>query len=1007
MTFLNWTMLIGLGALAIPIVIHLLNRSRARVVDWGAMRFLEASLASRSRRILIEEIILLILRCLVVALAVLAMARPFLPSRPTALVLLGIPAVVAAAICAALAAAMWAEKRLRRIFLLATLLLVSVPAVAGALEQAYQSSRWSFGGGEKDVAIVLDGSMSMALRGGDGNTNFSRAVAEAESVVASCSPADGISLVVAGASPRAVLARTTSNRKDIASALSGLEPGGGSMRVVQALRMASQSLSEGANPAKKIVLITDGQYVGWDVRTEARWRFLGRALAEHPTPPHVIVRTLDVPESFTNLAVTEVALDRTVIGTDRKVAVSVKIANTGTEPAGSAGVRLEVDGAEVGTETVEEVLPNAAETVRFRHRFASPGRHVLSVRLEAEDDLPEDNAAERVVDVLRELRVLIVDGTPSMAPLEGAGEFIEIALAPPPADAPAGTEAARDREEYDACLVRARLVDAPDIKEVESLDPYAAVVLADVPLLPDAFAESLAAFVAKGGGLLIAPGPEAKTDFYDTWSAGGQPVTPAKLGELRSVGEEPVRLALQSFSHPALAKTADESASDALSAVVTAYRVLQPPEKDRAVSVGGRLATGEPLLIERKLGKGHVLMAATVLHPRATNLPALECFVPLVHELVYYLASPAVVRCNVESGSDVTLELRRPDDPDAPDGTGLKAEYFADMGFKKLRHVRVDRQVDFDWGEAAPAPDVPRDGFAVRWTGQIEPPATGEYTFRTVSDDGVRLWVAGKRIINDWSDHGVEERSGKVRLKADQKVPIRLEYYDSASQAVCKLQWSGPKLSRRVVPMARLYNDAGPAATPLRQGDVLEVVTPSGAARPATVVRGRDPIRVSFTETHEPGLYRLKIPDALAGRYAAMNPRGQGMPFTVLDSGDESALAMVTEADFQTARRSLLEELPEADPIKTLARVESTGELTAAVSGGIPGRELWQYLAIVLIAVLVAEIALTRWIAVQRRVHTVRAVDFGSETVDVDTFRRRAEEMLGEPQRSAEPASTE
>ena len=90
MTFVNTAMLFGLLLIAVPILIHLLNRSRAKVLDWGAMRFLLASLTSQNRRILIEEIILLVMRCLLVALVVMAIARPFLSSRarvPWAIVL--------------------------------------------------------------------------------------------------------------------------------------------------------------------------------------------------------------------------------------------------------------------------------------------------------------------------------------------------------------------------------------------------------------------------------------------------------------------------------------------------------------------------------------------------------------------------------------------------------------------------------------------------------------------------------------------------------------------------------------------------------------------------------------------------------------------------------------------------------------------------------------------------------------------------------------------------------
>ena len=67
--------------------------------------------------------------------------------------------------------------------------------------------------------------------------------------------------------------------------------------------------------------------------------------------------------------------------------------------------------------------------------------------------------------------------------------------------------------------------------------------------------------------------------------------------------------------------------------------------------------------------------------------------------------------------------------------------------------------------------------------------------------------------------------------------------------------------------------------------------------------------------------------------------------------------------------------------------MEATNELTAAVAGGIPGRELWQYIALVLLGALLAEIVLTRWIAQQRRVHSIRRVDFGPPGTEWDAER--------------------
>ena len=79
MSFLNLALLGGLAAIAIPIIIHLLNRRTAKVLDWGAMQFLLESVESRKKRIQLEEALLLAARCLLVGLLALAVARPFIP----------------------------------------------------------------------------------------------------------------------------------------------------------------------------------------------------------------------------------------------------------------------------------------------------------------------------------------------------------------------------------------------------------------------------------------------------------------------------------------------------------------------------------------------------------------------------------------------------------------------------------------------------------------------------------------------------------------------------------------------------------------------------------------------------------------------------------------------------------------------------------------------------------------------------------------------------------------
>src|SRR5687768_12325482 len=76
MTFLNPVMLLGLAAVAVPILIHLLKQRRLQRVVWAAMRFLSASVEQHRRRMKVEDLILLALRCLLIALIALALARP-------------------------------------------------------------------------------------------------------------------------------------------------------------------------------------------------------------------------------------------------------------------------------------------------------------------------------------------------------------------------------------------------------------------------------------------------------------------------------------------------------------------------------------------------------------------------------------------------------------------------------------------------------------------------------------------------------------------------------------------------------------------------------------------------------------------------------------------------------------------------------------------------------------------------------------------------------------------
>ncbi len=107
--------------------------------------------------------------------------------------------------------------------------------------------------------------------------------------------------------------------------------------------------------------------------------------------------------------------------------------------------------------------------------------------------------------------------------------------------------------------------------------------------------------------------------------------------------------------------------------------------------------------------------------------------------------------------------------------------------------VRVDSTVDFNWASSSPDSAVNADNFSARWTGFVRVATTGNFTFQTVSDDGVRLTINGTRVIDNWTVHSpTTDTSAPVALTAGMDYPVTLEYFENLSGAVMRLNWKKP-----------------------------------------------------------------------------------------------------------------------------------------------------------------------------------------------------------------------
>ncbi|MEI6168583.1 MAG: BatA domain-containing protein [bacterium] len=644
MTFLNPLILFGLAAIAIPILIHLMNRSKPRPIAWGAMQFLMASMTARSRRVKIEDGILLCLRCLALTALALAMARPFLPSMSAVPWVLILPGMLLAVLCAGIATVIWPNVKLRGRLLKTAAVLLIIAVLATLLEQRIQARRWMTASGGGDTVIILDASLSMTLVA-NGQSHFNQAIQEARLLIEQARPGDALAIILAGPVPRALISRPTSDRQELLRALAGpdCKPTGGIMAALEALNLAASLLADGPNVTKSVVLFTDGQVTGWDPQSSARWAFLASNFTQLPAPPRVICRRLPQPEGFRNALVSEIRLSRSIIGTDRPVKIEVSIANSGTVAVHPTALELSVAGQPPERIPImKDLMPQTSETFLFPHRFEAPGPQLVQARLMTEDDLPADNVLEQKVQVLERLPVLLVEGASTERFFfRKTASLIRSALTP--REATSGQGAGSPESSF---LVKPTIVEAADIGTIKDLSPYRVIIMADVSRLPATEADRVSAFVKAGGGLLVTPGARAEPAFYNAWQTpAGEPILPARL-EQRIYPPDPLKLDLKSFTHPAVQLVAQPDQSDARLGLIAGYWKLALDPASSEIRVGGKLESGAPWLLEHPLGKGEVLMLPMAFDRRDSNLSSLKCFVPLVHEMVYFLAAPALQNIN-------------------------------------------------------------------------------------------------------------------------------------------------------------------------------------------------------------------------------------------------------------------------------------------------------------------------------------------------------------------------
>jgi hypothetical protein len=632
-------MLAGLAALAIPPIIHLLNRRRYDVVNWGAMQFLQISQVTR-RRFFLEELALMLLRMGLIAVLVFALAGPFL----------------------------------------------SGPAVARLAARA-----------RRDVVLVFDGSYSMGSLGAL-KTPHEAAKDWALALIDDLAPSDTVAVFQAKDVVVPVLPEATRDLERARQAVRQLPPPSGGCDWRQAIKAAHASLASSENSERDIVLLVDGQKHRWaDTDMLFRWELLSNELGynkpeaagDRRRPGLWVVNVApDRKPDPPNWGLAPLTSNRPVVPVQRAVTFESAMELRGhTAYAPPHRVRLEVDGKWVR----DLAMPRSAQIqsgkvpFSFSHRFGTPGSHLISVVLEPDpppeerppgyeprDALPGDNRQDFSVEVVQALPVLLVDGDSTHNPRRRSTDSLSAALAQKRDRTPVVQVHVVPFSEFDPTMLApppARPADGNSMARPRVL------ILCDVPRLSPPQIEAVSQFLNDGGGVLVALGPRVEPESYNSMlHRNGAGWLPARLDGQESDESTPEQgarpapglsdhAALQLFVDRPTAGQGPVSFPQLGQARFPRWWKLSKPGTNPASAVIAllRSASAEyPFLVERvsQDSPGRLLQCSVPLDVSwGTNLPRLPAFVALAHELVYYLAGARSGEFNIEPGQPLRYRL--------------------------------------------------------------------------------------------------------------------------------------------------------------------------------------------------------------------------------------------------------------------------------------------------------------------------------------------------------------
>jgi hypothetical protein len=444
-------------------------------------------------------------------------------------------------------------------------------------------------GGSREMVVLLDQSASMGY--GDHWRNAQDAARQA---IRSLGSDDRATIVLFSRNAEENM-RATSDKARLAAAINAAKVGSGATRYGPALKLAASILARSQAKRRDAVLISDFQRTGWSGSEDARF------------PDGMTLTTISVASPpVSNVSVPSVNFTRASFSGQERVTVTAGVSNKSEQAAANVPVTLEIDGHDIQTEAVS-VGANASTSVAFTP-FTLAEANVKGRVRAGNDPLPADNAFYFVLAPSAAVSILVIENGSAPASSLYLSRALSIGSTP---------------------SFRVEVVPANRVTPA-SFDNKRVVVLNDAPLPSAAGNGVLKQFVERGGGLLVVLGD------HSAWPADNTDLLPGKLAAIVDpTNGRGDAIGFIDYSHPVFEVFKAPRSGDFSSAHIFRYRAIEPLPDARVLA---RFDDGGVTGVERRVGAGRVVAWTSTLDDSWSDLALKPVFLPLVHQLVRYLA---------------------------------------------------------------------------------------------------------------------------------------------------------------------------------------------------------------------------------------------------------------------------------------------------------------------------------------------------------------------------------